>query len=545
MKKQLLWLSTVLLSFSGIAFAQDEHAGHSLGGGYGNVHFDTSCSPASQQQFNQAVAMLHSFFYPETEKAFQAIAEREPSCAIAYWGVAISQRPNPLTAPFQPQLLKQGWEAIVKARAAEPKTERERDWIEAMAVFYQNYDTVDQKTRTARYESAMERLHAKYPNDGEATAFYALALLEAVDLMDKTYSRQLKAAGILEGLQKKQPDHPGVVHYLIHSYDYAPIATKGLPSARRYASLAPSAPHALHMPSHIFSTLGLWQDAIRSNIAADEANRAYAISTNPAAASNPAGIAARYHNLDFLVNSYLQLGQDQKAMAIVNERNSIGALPQNAGMTSQTGFAALAVRYAFERAAWSEAAALKPMNTPYPQADAIIWFARAIGAARSGDVDGARKNLSEISRIKRELTAGGDPYWAEQAGIQEAAASAWIALGENHPDQAIASMREAADREDRSEKHIAMENRLSPMRELLGEILLAANKPGESLKEFESSLRVVPNRFRSLAGAGQAAANAGNQRLARTYFTQLLSMTGNADTQRPALASARAFLGKP
>ena len=524
MKKQLLWLLTILLTFSGFAFAQDEHAGHSTDGGYGSVHFETSCSPASQQQFDRAVAMLHSFFYPETEKAFQAIAENEPSCAIAFWGVAISQRPNPLTAPFPPQLLKQGWDAIVKARAASPKTERENDWIEAMAVFYQNYDTLDQKRRTARYESAMEHLHAKYPNDSEVTAFYALALLEAVDLMDKTYSRQLKAAGILEGLQKKQPNHPGVVHYLIHSYDYAPIASKGLPSARRYASLAPSAPHALHMPSHIFSTLGLWRDAIKSNIAADEANRAYAISTNPAAASNPAAISARYHNLDFLVNAYLQIGQDQKAMAIVNERNSIGALPQNAGMTSQTGFAALAVRYTFERAAWKEAAALKPMNTPYPQADAIIWFARSIGASRSGDIDGAKKSLSEISRIKKELMAAGDPYWAEQVGIQEDAATAWIALGQKLPDQAIALMREAADREDRSEKHIAMENRLSPMRELLGELLLSANKPNEALKEFESSLRVVPNRFRSLSGAEQAAEQAGNQRLTRTYSGQLTAL---------------------
>src|SRR5215831_11966089 len=284
MTRQSLPLLALLFIFSGISYAQDEHAGHSLSGGFGNVHFETSCNPSSQQQFDRAVAMLHSFFYPETEKAFQAIAEREPSCAMAYWGIAISQRPNPLTAPFPPQLLKQGWEAIVKARAAAPKTERERDWIEAMAVFYQNYDTVEQKTRTARYESAMERLHAKYSSDSEATAFYALALLEAVDLMDKTYSKQLKAAAILKRLQKKQPDHPGVVHYLIHSYDYAPIASQGLPSARRYAALAPSAPHALHMPSHIFSTLGMWHDAIGSNLAADKANIAYAASTDPAAA---------------------------------------------------------------------------------------------------------------------------------------------------------------------------------------------------------------------------------------------------------------------
>ncbi len=544
MTKHALYLLTVLLVCHVSAFAQDEHAGHSLGGGFGNVHFETSCSPESQKQFDRAVAMLHSFFYPETEKAFQAIAEHEPSCAMAYWGIAISQRPNPLTPPFAPQLLKQGWEAIQKARAASPRTERERAWIEAMASFFQDYNTVDQKTRTARYESAMERLHARYAADSEASAFYALALLEAVDLMDKTYSNQLKAAGILERLQKKQPDHPGVVHYLIHSYDYAPIAAKGLPSARRYAALAPSAPHALHMPSHIFSTLGMWHDAIRSNLAADAANRSYAISTNPAAASNPAAISARYHNLDFLTNAYLQLADDRKAKAVVDERNSIGALPQNAGMTSQTGFAAMAVRYAFERGAWKEAANLTPMNTPFKQADAIIWFARAIGAARTGDIAGSRDNLSKLSSIRKELSVN-DPYWAEQAGIEEAAASAWIALGDNKVADAISFMRDAADREDRSEKHIAMENRLSPMRELFGELLLAAGKAPEALKEFESSLRVVPNRFRSLAGAAEAAAKTGNPRLARSYSSRLLSQAGDVDSQRPALVAARDLLQRP
>src|SRR5262245_21413613 len=223
----------------------------------------------------------------------------------------------------------------------------------------------------------MERTHDRYATDTEAAAFYALALLEAVDLTDKKYTRQLKAADILERLRKTQPDHPGVVHYLIHSYDYAPIAAKGLPAARRYAALAPSAPHALHMPSHIFSTLGMWNDAIASNLAADAANRAYAASTNPEAAANPASIVTRYHNLDFLTNAYLQLGQDQRAKAIVDQRNSIPALPQTAGMTAQTGFAAIVVRYAFERGAWKEAAALTPMSSPFKQADAIVWFARA------------------------------------------------------------------------------------------------------------------------------------------------------------------------
>ena len=524
--------------------AQDEHAGHNVNGDFGKVHFEISCSPAAQQQFDRAVAMLHSFFYPETEKAFQAIIQQEPSCAMAYWGIAISQRPNPLTAPFPPALLKQGLEAIQKARAAAPPTAREREWIEALATFFNAYDTVDQRVRSTQYETAMARLHDRYSSDIEAAVFHALALLEAVDLNDKKYSKQLKAAGILERLQKKQPDHPGVVHYLIHSYDYAPIASKGLPAARRYAALAPSAPHALHMPSHIFSTLGMWQDAIRSNLAADAANRAYAAVADPNAAANPAAIVARYHNLDFLTNAYLQLGQDQRAKAIVDERNSIAALPANAGMTAQTGYAALAVRYAFERGAWKEASALPPMNSTFKPAEAIIWFARSLGAARSNDIASSRQSLNQISRLQKELVSAGDPYWAEQVAIQEKAASAWIALAESNSTQAVTLMQEAADLEDHSEKHIAMENRLSPMRELLGELLLASSKPAEALQEFERSLRLVPNRFRSLAGAGQAAAQAGNKKLAETYFKQLLSMASDADSDRAAITTARGFVGQ-
>ena len=246
-----------LVAASAPAVAQDDHAGHSIGGStFGRVHFATSCSPAVQESFDRAVAMLHSFFYPETEKAFRAVVDQDPLCAMGYWGLAISQRPNPLTAPFPPALLKLGWENIEKARAVKPPTPRERDWIDAMATFFQDYDTIDQRTRSARYEAAMARLHDQYPDDSEAAIFYALSLLEAVDLTDKTYAKQLKAAALLEALQNTQPEHPGIPHYLIHSYDYAPIARRGLPAARRYAALATSAPHALHMPSHTFSTLG-------------------------------------------------------------------------------------------------------------------------------------------------------------------------------------------------------------------------------------------------------------------------------------------------
>lgn len=529
----------------GAAVAQDDHAGHGAGGDvYGTLHFDTSCSPAVRDDFDRAVAMLHSFFYPETEKAFRRIAEKEPSCTMAYWGIAISQRPNPLVTPLPPQLLKLGWDAILQARgAASSATEREKDWIEALALYFENADTLDQKARTAKYEAAMARLQAKYPNDREAAIFHALSMLEAVDLADKTSGQQLKAAALLERLQKAQPDHPGIAHYLIHSYDYAPIAERGLPAARRYAALAPSAPHALHMPSHTFSTLGMWPDAITSNLAADAAQRAYATSMNPAAAANPAAIMARYHGLDFLTNAYLQLAQDRAAKVIVDGRNSVGVLPSGAGLTTATAFAAIPVRYAFDRSAWGEAAALEPMVTPFKQADAIVWFGRAIGAARSGDTAGARKDVEQLTRLHQELTAAGDPYWAEQVGIQETAGSAWIALADGNPTEAVALMRRAADQEDRTEKHVAMENRLSPMREMLGELLLAVGKPKEALREFSRSLEAVPNRFRSLAGAAQAATDAGNRRAARSYSRELLVLTAHADSDRPAVITAKRIAG--
>jgi hypothetical protein len=527
------------------AWAQNEHADHAAAENLGTVHFPISCSPEAQRQFDRAVAMLHSFYYPETIKAFTAIATAEPSCAMAYWGVAISQRPNPLVAPFPPEVLQQGLAAIEKARAAHATTRRERDWIDALAVFFEDYDTIDQKTRTTAYEAAMARLHESYPRDTEAAVFYALALNEAVDLMDKSYSRQLKAAAILERLQRQLPDHPGIPHYLIHSYDYAPIATKGLPAARRYAGLAPSSPHALHMPSHIFSTLGMWQDAIRSDLASVHAIDALSAHADPAASVNETPNPLAFHSLDFLTNAYLQLGQDQRAKAIVDARNSMSGYPASIRYSGHTAFAAIPVRYAIERGAWAEAAALQPALTPYPQAEAITWFGRALGAARCGDLAGAQLDLGEIVRLRDQLASAQDSYWIEQLDIQSKAAGAWIELGEKKFDEAIESMREAADREDRTEKHVAMENRLSPMRELLGELLLEAKRPDEAAREFETSLRTTPNRFRSLAGAAQAADMSGDRAQARIYYQRLVALSRDADSARPALTRAREFLATP
>jgi hypothetical protein len=524
---------------------QGDHAGHGGGETFGRVRFATSCSPAVQADFDRAVAMLHSFFYPETEKAFRSVAERDPSCAMAYWGIAISQRPNPLTAPFSEMLLQEGAAAIEKARTIGSPTPIEREWIESLVPFFQDYKTVSQRVRSERYETAMARLHARHPKDGEVAAFYALALLEAVDLGDKTYRKQLAAAALLEPLQRAQPDHPGIPHYLIHAYDYAPIAAKGLPAARRYATLAPSAPHALHMPSHTFSTLGMWPEAIRTNIAADAATRDYVIRTNPAAGARPSAIAGRYHALDFLTNAYLQSAQDGAARSILDERNSIDGIPATSSITAHTGFAAIPVRHAFERGAWAEAAALPPMRTIFKQAEAIIWFARAVGAARSGQPERGRDDLAHLTQLRQELTAADEPYWAEQVAIQETAADAWLAMAGRDTPRAIARMREAADREDRSEKHVAMENRLSPMRELLGELLIEADLPREALREFEASLRLTPNRFRSLAGAADAAARSGNRRLATSYYRKLIALAGAGGGERPALTSARAFLDRP
>src|SRR6476620_5640096 len=505
----------------------------------GEVNFPISCSPAAQQQFDRAVAMQHSFLCPETVKAFTIIAEKEPSCAMAYWGIAISQRPNPLVGPFPGDVLKRGWEAVEKARAASQKTEREIAWIEALAAYYQDYATVPQQKRTSNYEAAMARLTARFPGDAEAAIFYALALNEAADPADKSYARQLKAAEILEKLEPKHPNHPGIPHYIIHSYDYPEPATRGVLAAARCAQLAPSAPHALHMPSHVFSTLGMWQEVIASDRAADQETIAYTARVAPKAGADPAKNAGRYHFLDFLTNAYLQLGQDQQAKAIVDARNSVAEYPAGFRYSGHTAFAAIPVRYAFERAAWAEAAALEIPKTPFAQAEAIAWFGRAIGAARSGDLTKAKEAISQLGALKDRLAKANDDYWTGQVLIQERAAEGWLALAEGRKGDAIAALRQTADLEDRSGKHVAMENRLSPIREMFGELLLEADEPAQALREFEASLRNSPNRYRSFAGAAKAAERVGDRGQAKSYYEKLLILAAGADGGRPDLVAAR------
>ena len=397
-----------LLSAS--AQTQPEHAGHSIGEHFGSVHFPISCSPDAQRQFDRAVAMLHSFFYPETVKAFSAIAQAEPSCAMAYWGVAISQRPNPLVPPFPPALLQAGWEAIEKARAANPPTQRERDWIEALGVFFESYDTLDQKTRTAKYEAAMAKLHERYPQDTEAAVFYALALNEAVDLTDKSYSRQLKAAAILEPLARALPDHPGIVHLIIHSYDYAPIAAKGLPAARRYADARTLCTACVaHAVAHLFDVGHVaGRDPLRPRIRCVRQERMHSPRHRNSAAK-PAANPARYHSLDFLTNAYLQLAQDKRALAIVEQRNSVAELSPRASAIRRIprlpqfrcAMPSSAARGPKRRSCRRRARPIRKLK-PSPGSGAR--------SARHGprDLDGARRDVDEIVRLRAQLAAAQD-----------------------------------------------------------------------------------------------------------------------------------------
>jgi hypothetical protein len=506
----------------------------------GTVHFRISCSDTAQRNFDKALTLLHTFFFSRSGEAFTAITKLEPSCAMAYWGVAISERFNPLAAPPLRPALARGLKAIEQARdASAAASPRERAWIEALAAFFEDYDTVGQKMRTLRYEARMAELHARFPEDVEAAIFYALALDEAADPADKTLSRQLKAAAILEALEPLYPDHPGIPHYIIHSYDYPELAQRGLFAAARCVQIAPTAPHTLHMPSHIFSMLGRWHDVIRADLAADAAVKTITLERYPLAGTSQAANPSRYHSLDFLTNAYLQLGQDRRAGAIVAIRNSVAGRFQTDQFTAHTAFAAIPVRYAFERGAWAEAAQLPVTSTPYPAAEAITWFGRALGAARSGDLEPAQADVTHLQALKDALIDGQDAYWAQQVEVEERAAMAWIAFGHGAKDQAVALMRQAADIEDTTEKNIAMENRLSPMRELLGELLLEADELAAALAEFEASLKTLPNRHRSIVGALAAASRIGDDDKAQTYSALLVDLLSTADTERPALKEAR------
>ena len=542
MKRALILVSVTLLACIGAAaWGNAKPAQSEKSGTYGNVHFPISCSPGAQEQFDRAVAMLHSFFYPETVKAFTKITETDPTCAMAYWGIAISQRPNPLVPPFLPDALKRGYDAVEKGKSLGTKTQREADWLNAMELFFKDSDHLDQATRAKRYADAMEQVYLHYPQDTEAAVFYALALLETVNPSDRVYTNQLKAAAILEKIEAQQPNHPGVVHYLIHAYDYQPLAARGLPAANRYANLAPSAPHALHMPSHTYSMMGMWEESIKANQAALAAANDYAAKNYPDA-TNPAAL----HSFDFMEYAYLQLGQDKQAKVIADQTAAVKKI-QTAGMTMSTdnALAAVPARYALERGDWARAAALEPRPGLSGYPEAITYFVRTMGALKTGNTDGARQDVDRLKELYASYAGKPDEaYWAGQTQVLFQAASAWLTLKQGEKDRALVLMRAAVDLDESSEKNVAMENRLVPMRELLGYMLLETGQPKQALAEFETSLKAKPNRLRGYYGAAKAAEAAGDRAVARTWYQKLVTLTKNADTERAEVVEAKAFLAK-
>lgn len=526
MASRTLGLALVLLLALGVAGATGDDK-------VGTVRFPTSCSAAVQPDFERAVAMLHSFWFQASTNAFVAVAQHDPGCAMAHWGVAMNLLGNPFAWPPSPKALADGWAAVERAKAAGAKTQRERDYVAAIEAFYKDAGTVDHRTRALAYRQAMEQLAARYPEDREATVFFALALNATAAPTDKTYADQLRAAGMLEKVFAQQPQHPGVAHYLIHSYDYPPIAEKGLNAARRYAGIAPAAAHALHMPSHIFTRRGHWQDSIESNRAS--------------AAAAPDHFN-QLHALDYLTYAHLQMGQDAAAKRVLDQVNEISKVNVEHFVT---GFALAAIpsRYALERGRWADAAKLALFGKEFPwgrfpQSEAQLVFARGLGAARGGDAAAARRDVDRLGALRDALAAAKVGYWAGQVEIQRQVVSAWVARAEGRKDEGVSLLRAAAEREDATEKHPVTPGPVAPARELLAEMLLEANEPAQALKEFEASMRVEPNRFRGLHGAARAAELSGDGTKARAYYSQLLALGERADTERPELRQAKAYLGR-
>ncbi|MGE0750701.1 MAG: hypothetical protein AB7K64_08945 [Variibacter sp.] len=494
----------------------------------GKVHFETSCNEAAQRRFDRAMRYQHSFWYRASKEIFEETLKADPDCAIAHWGIALSLLYNPHAAP-PAENLPLGLAAIQKAKAMGAKTQRERDYIDALGVFYTDYDKVDHRARVLKYLQAMEALAQRYPDDDEAQINYAITLNVAASPTDKTYANQLKGAALLEPIFKRQPHHPGVAHYLIHLHDYPPIAEKGLDAAKRYAEIAPAAPHAQHMPSHIFTRVGYWKESIASNAASARAAKASKEGDD------------QLHGMDYMVYAYLQLGQDKNARAVIDEMLAAKNFSRFAGYY---GLAASQARYPVERGDWQSAAELKVTPTKFAYVDAVTHFARALGAARSGKPEAAKADIANLNELRDKLRNAKDAYWSQQVDIQSQVANAWVLFAEGRHDEARKAMSAAADAEDKTEKHPVTPGPLAPARELYGAMLLERGNAPEALAAFEATLRKEPNRLGATLGAAQAAEKAGDAAKARLYYGKVVDLVAAADAVRPSLVAARAYVAK-
>jgi tetratricopeptide (TPR) repeat protein len=492
----------------------------------GKVQFANGCSKAVQPRLLRGIAMLHSFWYSAAETTFEEVAGKDPNCVIAAWGFASILMSNPLAgAGASPKDAVRAQLAIDKGRAMKAKSPRDRDFLEAVAAYYENYAARSERERQVARAAAYEKLAAKYPKDDEAQIFYALYLAATQLQSDQTYAAYLKAAGILEAQFKRHPQHPGVAHYLIHSYDAPPIAQKGVDAARRYANIAPDAPHALHMPSHIFTRVGAWADSVATNRrSADIAEK----SGEPDEA---------LHAMDYMTYAYLQLGRDGEARKVLAE--SARVTGTNPGRpTASYALSAMPARFALERGAWRDAAQLQPVPSKFPFAEAITYGARAIGAARSGNPAAAQADLEQLDKRVEALKAAKNSYWATEVEVMRLSGAAWTAQAQGKAEEALALMRQAADTEDKNEKHIVTPGRVLPARELLGDLLLAQKRPAEALKEYEQSQQREPDRLRGLYGAARAARAVGDNPKADAYLAQLAKQIKGTDRDGPEVVDA-------
>lgn len=529
-------LPAILLFLGTCAFAQPhDDPQHPTPEQLGQVHFDTSCDPAVSAEFDRAVALLHSFSFGAAKQAFEGVLADDPTCAIAYWGIALTHWSNPFAGIKTGPLLENGRAAVAQGLATGSPTPRERAYLEAVGELYASPSTRNHATRTGAYEAAMASLYAAYPEDTEAAIYYALAVNQMASPTDKTFSKQLQAAAILDALFVDDPEHPGLAHYLIHAYDHPPLADRGLNAAHRYATIAPAAPHALHMPSHTFTRVGAWQESIDTNIKSAES------------ALRVGSISEALHAMDYQMYAYLQTGQDAAALGLLTASPQVleqldltvmgGAAPPVAAFFAA---AAIPARYALERGAWAEAAVLTLRPTPFAQVDAITHFARALGAARSGQPDASDRDIAALEALRVKLDAANDPYWTEQVRIQREIAHAWAEFARGSRDAGLIRLAAAADAEDNTDKSAISPGPLVPARELLGEMLLEMQRPAEALVAFQATLDKERHRFRVTALAAAASEQAGDSTGAAAHRAQLVQIAEHGDEPgRPELATAR------
>jgi hypothetical protein len=529
--RNVIWILCIAAAFSGAAVADEDHHHEELTPEQlGTVHFPVSCTPDAQRTFEKGVALLHSFWYEEAAKAFVETEKQDPKCAIAYWGEAMSLW-HQLWDPPKQATIKRGAVELKKADKAKAPTERERDYIQALKAFYSNSKKEDHEARARAYAAAMEKVYQKYPDDHEAAAFYALSLLASEPDNDTTFANRKQAGAILQKLFAEEPNHPGVAHYLIHAYDKPQLAELGLPAARRYAQIAPSAPHAVHMPSHIFARVGDWPDSIQSNLASIAATR-------KATEMHMGGEGHQFHAMDFLIYAYLQSGREADALRVIEEVKNMPAMQMHSTDMQAFAMSKFPAMYDLELHRWPEAAALPVISNAAPGDRAYTYWAKTIGAARSGNLADASKSLAEIESIRKDEVAHKKTYSAEYDTMLQEEASAWVLHAEGKDDQATAELRKAADHEDA----VGEEQTSMPARELLADMLLEMKHPDQALVEYQADLKFNPKRFNGLYGAAQAAELAGQASEATQYYTVLVKACAGSTSERPELAKAKLAL---